>query len=938
MNAQEFAAKTRLLLIEAGTICSPNFADLASPGANVTRLLKVLQERYGCQEAKIVIADDRLRRFNKHHADAESHLSPDRSSVLAALSMLARSSQPDETVVIYYCGHGYATSEDFYLCPAGVDLAKISETGIAGRELASVFRTVRCRGLLLVLDCCHAGSMNRHLGSLFPERDTSDFRVVLSAACDDELTWEFPQEQATAFTACLLKRLEDERGDSGIVHLSTLWQDLESDTTEWYRQRVNGAAGVPRSTAVKGGVEIGDPAIFVNPRQARGPISRRSLMYSKAYVQQKVRRAVVAVAILFVVLVLAAWFVNEHTYFLEPNDWGIALRQGHPVLRFPGFPRTIWVHELDPQALVKNAEPRTLFSEKVTTVSADLFRTQIHRDHQWRVALLFGDDRKAVSEILTLGDMPDLTAMQPLAISPFTAIPGGLRYELSQRLDQLSNSGKRDGQKFRVAALASLGSLPTLPKGSFNTNSDLHQLVLRYLSGDCTTDKKKYLLSFMTMAELPSGFFAAMASEKLLALGCTLETDELMQLLDAGLRNPIPNMNHSFYLMHLLGSKKINGPPVERPAEYHESIVRALSRNAGKTSFPEIIIRSNAASLLSLEIDSFPAITGGISCDQSWFDNISTLKSDFISPFARLAVRVCGKERSKILSQFPKDVAAYVVFVAAGWIPREELIPLIEKTAKSGSFRYFSLRPLCESAYADLLTSAIKVDLGGQDDGLQQAAVGCAALGNLSIAIPDTSVTFNNNSGFLRLLLRQKTNRQDVRKVVVAEILKFQLREIMALLFMGDNAGDKRANVIDEELVASLKAMAKEGVADRRYRASCAVVVIGEVGQVVDELLSPDIVRRSGALACVGVRSDLEHIVTVVAQKAKFPSTLGRVLGGKLALVKGYKDAETRVPNWAKAWRRRLYAEIKAGDPELQDIWTRIAREAEGIPTWFQTI
>ena len=87
-----------------------------------------------------------------------------RSRILAALDELSTRAGAEDTVIVYFSGHGYRVSTPlgpmYFLMPHGYDVANLTETAILGNEFRQKLGQIQARKLLVVLDCCHAGGMD----------------------------------------------------------------------------------------------------------------------------------------------------------------------------------------------------------------------------------------------------------------------------------------------------------------------------------------------------------------------------------------------------------------------------------------------------------------------------------------------------------------------------------------------------------------------------------------------------------------------------------------------------------------------------------------------------------------------------------------------------------------------------------------------------------
>jgi uncharacterized caspase-like protein len=144
-----------------------------------------------------------------------------RGAVLSALDALARISDPQATVVVYFSGHGYRVAaslgEFYYLMPYGYDTERLFDTAIRGDEFTARLRQVPAQKLLLLLDCCHAGSLAKPEPSgltlakspMPPETAAllaeGRGRVLIASSQQDELS--FAGKPYSAFTLALIEAL-----------------------------------------------------------------------------------------------------------------------------------------------------------------------------------------------------------------------------------------------------------------------------------------------------------------------------------------------------------------------------------------------------------------------------------------------------------------------------------------------------------------------------------------------------------------------------------------------------------------------------------------------------------------------------------------------------------------------------------------------------------
>ncbi len=83
----------------------------------------------------------------------------DRNGILASLDRLAKVTDANSTVVIYFSGHGGKKDGGYYFCPHGFNPAALKETAISGPEFTNKIAAIPAKKKLILLDCCHAGGI-----------------------------------------------------------------------------------------------------------------------------------------------------------------------------------------------------------------------------------------------------------------------------------------------------------------------------------------------------------------------------------------------------------------------------------------------------------------------------------------------------------------------------------------------------------------------------------------------------------------------------------------------------------------------------------------------------------------------------------------------------------------------------------------------------------
>ena len=144
-----------------------------------------------------------------------------RDRVLDGLAQLAQRTGPEETVIVYFSGHGYRLASSigtlYFLMTYGYDVNKLGETAISGGEFVEKLRALQSRKLLLLLDCCHAGGLKETsapIGQLTkspmppeaaPLLAAGQGRIAIASSRADELS--YAGKPYSAFTLALAEAL-----------------------------------------------------------------------------------------------------------------------------------------------------------------------------------------------------------------------------------------------------------------------------------------------------------------------------------------------------------------------------------------------------------------------------------------------------------------------------------------------------------------------------------------------------------------------------------------------------------------------------------------------------------------------------------------------------------------------------------------------------------
>jgi TolB-like protein len=158
-----------------------------------------------------------------------------RESILNSLERFLGRAGPDDVVVIFIAGHGVSdrASGSYYFLPFPATASNLVTAGLRISDFDEMIRVVRrnVRGVVMMLDTCHAGALRVSLSELLPADDAGarlsagEGFFLLAATKPGEDSHEEPEWDHGAFTYAVLEGLDgaaDGDGD-GLISVSDLF-------------------------------------------------------------------------------------------------------------------------------------------------------------------------------------------------------------------------------------------------------------------------------------------------------------------------------------------------------------------------------------------------------------------------------------------------------------------------------------------------------------------------------------------------------------------------------------------------------------------------------------------------------------------------------------------------------------------------------------------
>jgi uncharacterized caspase-like protein len=189
--------------------------------------------------------------------------------ILRALTELGGKVKPDDTVTIFYCGHGdYGTDGEYYLVShdARISGSKVEAgTGVSQAALIEGLQKIPAERVLVIFNACHSGeisptlSVDQALGSKVLPDTTKDAllssgsgRIIITACREEQLSY-IGKGKLSIFTQALVDSLQGKGivGRGGFISAFDLYTATYESVSETVQTAYN-KTQEPELTVLKG--------------------------------------------------------------------------------------------------------------------------------------------------------------------------------------------------------------------------------------------------------------------------------------------------------------------------------------------------------------------------------------------------------------------------------------------------------------------------------------------------------------------------------------------------------------------------------------------------------------------------------------------------------------------------------------------------------------
>ena len=212
--------RRRLAVLVGNNSYAAPIPPLETPIADVSQIAAVLQSRFGF-ETRIV-------------KDAG------KAKIIEALNQVAAEAKADDSVLLFYAGHGYLLDDVNmgYWIPVDASV-KTAQGWISNSDISRLLAAIPARQLMLVSDSCYSGSLTKEQkvtrgGELKPEEILRRRSVLVLSSGADEPVSDEGKEGHSIFAWNLIKTLQ---ATGGLAPGAQVWSAVRSGVTKEYPQQ-----------------------------------------------------------------------------------------------------------------------------------------------------------------------------------------------------------------------------------------------------------------------------------------------------------------------------------------------------------------------------------------------------------------------------------------------------------------------------------------------------------------------------------------------------------------------------------------------------------------------------------------------------------------------------------------------------------------------------
>lgn len=214
------AAGRRLAILVGNNAYPAPIPALETPIADITRIAGVLQSRFGYETRLVTDAG--------------------KAQIIEALNTLAGDARPQDSVLLFYAGHGYLLDDVKmgYWIPVDASV-KTAKGWISNSDISRLLAAIPSRQLMLISDSCYSGTLTSEQKvtqgrDLPPEQILQQRSVLVLSSGADEPVSDEGKEGHSIFAWNLIKTLQSA---GSLTPGAQVWSKVSKGVTSEYPQQ-----------------------------------------------------------------------------------------------------------------------------------------------------------------------------------------------------------------------------------------------------------------------------------------------------------------------------------------------------------------------------------------------------------------------------------------------------------------------------------------------------------------------------------------------------------------------------------------------------------------------------------------------------------------------------------------------------------------------------
>ena len=169
----------------------------------------------------------------------------------------------EDTVFIYYAGHGETEGDVAYWVTHQADIHDLSTTALSNNVLSEMLDQIRAKRMITFLDSCYSAATVGRRGLVIPteipfEKFSGEGRVIISASTGTQFSLELPEYGHGVFTYYLLEGLKGkaDQNNDGVIDVDEIWNYVKYQVTETAKEAGNSQQPVFDARKITAGISL----------------------------------------------------------------------------------------------------------------------------------------------------------------------------------------------------------------------------------------------------------------------------------------------------------------------------------------------------------------------------------------------------------------------------------------------------------------------------------------------------------------------------------------------------------------------------------------------------------------------------------------------------------------------------------------------------------